>query len=495
VRALPVRVRQEALVYAVFAAVALAVYAPSLAGGFVSDDWLYLQRNEILALPLGAALRRTFEAPFFANWAPLHLGFLYLERHLFGDAPLGYRITNVLVFAASACALRAVVRRGGASSVGATLAGALLLLHPAAVEAVAWISQSKTLLALLFALLAVERWLAQLETPRRARLAAALGFAALSLLAKSAFVLLPAVFAIAWWTHGGTHRRNVAAVAALGALGFSVALENVMAQGLEGGVAPWFGGSPAATARILPELLWRYVRLAYLPFDPAHCVQPSAIGCWLDPRVLGPLAALIAVALVATVAVRRERRLGLPLAWVVAALLPVIQLIPMTTVFADRYLTLALPGFLAPVAEPLAVWVRRTRPAWAAVGLGLALLAVASGRQAALWAAPERLYAQALAAYPESRFAWTGLGAERHRRGALDEAAAAYLRALALYPNEGHVRHLLARVRLAQGRRGEALYDLEESLRFAPRHPDAAWTRQSAARLRTDGVTPIADGG
>ncbi len=487
--------KREALAYATFAAVALAVYAPSFSGGFVSDDWIYLQRNEILTLPLVAALRRIFEAPFFANWAPLHMGFLYLERHLFADAPLGYRIANVLLFAGCASALRAVMRRCGASSVGATLAGALLLVHPAAVEAVAWISQSKTLLALLFALLALERWLAELESPRRARLVAALGFAALSLLAKAGFVLLPAVFAIAWWTHGGTHRRDVAAVGALGALGLSVALENVKAQALEGGVAPWFGGSPAATARILPEVLWRYVRLAYLPFDPTHCVQPMAIGRWLDPRVLGPLAGLIAVALVATVAVRRERRLGLALAWVVAALLPVVQLIPMTTVFADRYLTLALPGFLAPVAEPLAVWVRRTRWAGAAVGLGLVLLALASGRQAALWAAPERLYAQALAAYPESRHAWTGLGAERHREGALDEAAAAYVHALALYPEDGHVRHLLARVRLAQGRRGEALYDLEESLRLAPLHHDAAWTRQAAVRLRTEGVTPIADGG
>jgi len=488
-------VTRGSLAYASFVALALAVYAPSLAGGFVSDDWIYLQRNEILILPLGAALRRMVEAPFFANWAPLHMGLLYLERHLFGDAPLGYRITNLLIFAGCASALRALVRRGGASSVGATLAGALLLVHPAAVEAVAWISQSKTLLALLFALLALERWLAQLQAPRRARLFGALGFAALSLLAKAGFVLLPAVFAISWWTHGGTHRRDAVPLAALGVLGLGIALENVRAQGLEGGVVPWFGGSPAATARILPEVLWRYLRLAYLPFDPTHCVQPLAIGRWLDLRVLGPLLGLISAALAATLAVRRERRLGLAVAWVVAALLPVVQLIPMTTVFADRYLTLALPGFLAPLAQPLALWVRRTRLAWLAIGLGLALLAFASGRQAALWAAPERLYAQALVAYPESHQAWTGLGAERQRLGAFEEAASAYGRALALDPGDGHVRHLLARVRLAQGRRAEALYDLEESLRLAPFHHDAAWTRQSAARLRTEGVTPIADGG
>jgi cytochrome c-type biogenesis protein CcmH/NrfG len=55
------------------------------------------------------------------------------------------------------------------------------------------------------------------------------------------------------------------------------------------------------------------------------------------------------------------------------------------------------------------------------------------------------------------------------------------------------VRHLLGRVRLTQGRLDLALYDLDASLRLAPAHHDVAWTRDTALRLRAQGVTPRED--
>ena len=272
-------------------ALSLLVYAPSLSGGFISDDVLYVQRNELFALPPASALVRLFQPPFFAvgNWAPTHLSFLYVEHALFGETPLGYRLTNVLLLAACAFALRLLARRAGVSPRAALLAAALLVVHPALVEAVAWINQSKTLLALLFSLLALERWLANLSSPSAGRLTAALALAATALLAKSAVVLLPLLFAIAWYSHGGGVRRDAWAVALLAAFAAYVTLINLQAQGAQGGIAAWFGGSPAATARILPGVLWRYPRLALLPYDPVFCVQPDVIRSWLDLRVWLPL--------------------------------------------------------------------------------------------------------------------------------------------------------------------------------------------------------------
>lgn len=455
---------------------------------------LYVEHNAVLELP-PAALLRTFHEPLFlvGNWAPVHVSFLYLENALFGRHPLGYRIANVVLLAACAAALRALAGRAGASPGGALLAATLFVAHPASVEAVAWISQSKTLLALLFALLALERWLAHLETPAASRLAAALALAALALLAKSAVVLLPVVFAVGWYTHARRVGPDVWAVALTMAFAAYVALVNVKAQGAQGGIATWFGGSPEATARILPAVIWRYLRMALLPYDPVFCVQPETVDSWLDGRVWLPLLGIAAALALAGFAVARDRRFGLAVAWVGASLLPVVQVVPMTTVYADRYLTMALPALLVLVAEPVArlrLWQERPGAGRLAASLVVLLLAGRSAWQARLWAQPEALFLQSVAAYPSSRHGWTGLGGERHQQGRLEEAAEAYQRALAIEPHDGWVHALLARVRLQQGEEPRALFHLEAALRDGPQHPDAAWMRTQVDRLRGQGVVP-----
>lgn len=490
--------RDEALGAWLFLALALFVYAPSLRGPLTSDDVLYIQHNALLEMAPVAALLRLFQQPFFAvgNWAPVHQALLYAERILFGDTALGYRIVNVLLFVACAAAFRRTALRGGASRGGALLAATLFVAHPAAVEAVAWINQSKTLLALLFALLALERWLAHLEEPAARRVGAAFAFATLALLSKSAVVLLPAVFAVAWWSHARGVRRSQGALAGLTALAAYVALINVQAQAAQGGIVAWFGGSAAATARILPEVLGRYLRMAVLPVDPVFCVQPDPIASWLSPRVWLPLIGIGTACAMLTLAAMRDRRAWLAVAWVVAMLLPVVQLVPMTTVYADRYLALALPGLLVVIAEAAArstFPMRRPRAAVLLASLVVLLLAGRSAWQARLWGSPEDLYRQSVVAYPSSRHGWTGLGGEQHQRGALADAALAYQRALSIDPNDGHVRYLLARVRLEQGDDARALFDLDAAIRDGPRHPDAGWMRMRIAELRRRGVVPRAE--
>jgi len=495
-------VKRGLLIYATAAVLAVAVYAPSLRAGFFSDDFLYIQEDPLLRLPAAEALPRLADARLVGNWAPVHHEFLYGEWRLFGADPTGYRIVNLLLYAGCACALAAAARRAGLRRGAALLAGALLLLHPAAVESVAWISQSKTLLALLFGLLALERWLVHLIAPSGARLAAALSLAALSLLAKAAFVLLPGVFGVALLTHAppGRRLRELPALACFGLFAAGVLILGVQAQQSQGGVVPWYGGSPAATARVMPGVLWRYLRLGLLPFDPLFGVDPPPPPRWSDVRVLLPAAGVALAAVAAGWCIVRERRLALAASWWGAALLPVMQLVPMTTVFADRYLLVALPGLLAPVACGIDCALAHAPPrarsaAIAAIGAALLGLAAVSAKQARLWAEPERLYAAATVAYPEGRIGWIGLGAEREKRGDFAGAADAYRRALRPASYQGHVWLLLGRVRLAEGWLGAALYDLEVGTRLAPDHPYADWARETAARLRARGVVPEEDGG
>src|SRR5690606_6584595 len=170
------------------AALALALYAPSLGAPFLSDDWLYLHHNPALALPLGRALRRILLEPYYlvGNWSPLHQLWLLGTWRALGDAPAAHRAANALLHAGVALALAAALRRSGVGRRAAVGAAVLLLVHPVAVEAVAWINQSKTLLGVGLSLLALERWLAHLRAPGRGRLAAATLAGVGALLAKPA---------------------------------------------------------------------------------------------------------------------------------------------------------------------------------------------------------------------------------------------------------------------------------------------------------------------
>jgi protein O-mannosyl-transferase len=483
-------------------AVALLVHRPGFGGPFISDDVLYLEHNPALSLPLGAALRKvTLDAYYvLGNWSPVHELFLLAEWRAFGTDPWPYRIVNALLHAATSLAMVAAGRRVGLSRGGALAAGALFLVHPVAAEPVGWINQSKTLLSVLFSLLALERWLAFLREPSRGRLAATTVCGALALLAKPAAIPLPALLALAAWTHGtpGTLRRVWTKLLPLAGIGAIAFLLGLVAQATQGGVAGWFGGGPLGTAQILPWLLWRYVRLVFAPFDLVHGVHPAPIAGPTDERFVWPVAALAAVAflLVRAARARRERWLGI--AWFFGMLLPVLQVVPMINLFADRYLYAALPGALWVLVDVIEVPARRRGPGAAHALFGVvALVAVlfagfAHGR-ARKWADPELLYREATIAYPLGRAGWTGLGAELHKRGDLAGAADDYLRSLAVFRDDAQVRHLLGRVRLAQDRKDLALYDLELSLRLAPNHHDAAWMRKTVASLHSQSVTPTPD--
>ncbi len=132
------------------AAVALAVFAPALQGNFVSDDigyvvgnpWIHtLSAENVRAIldPTGPAAAHT------ANYAPVHLLLHALFWQLFGANTLGHHVVNVLLHAVTSVLLVALFVRARVPFVAAALGGACFLLHPANVEAVAWVFQLKTI--------------------------------------------------------------------------------------------------------------------------------------------------------------------------------------------------------------------------------------------------------------------------------------------------------------------------------------------------------------
>jgi len=98
------------------------------------------------------------------------------------------------VHATNAVLLWRVLRRLSIS--GALLAGLVFLVHPTHVESVAWVSECKNTLSLLFALLALLMWFRYQRDQRGRSYLASLVLFVAGLLCKTHVVILPVVLVL-----------------------------------------------------------------------------------------------------------------------------------------------------------------------------------------------------------------------------------------------------------------------------------------------------------
>ncbi|MEM7413251.1 MAG: hypothetical protein AAF430_23675 [Myxococcota bacterium] len=405
-----------------FTLLLLAVYAPALSGPFVSDDFAYF-----VAHPYTGALRvehwlaifdPTGPAKFFTgNYAPLHLGFVALERAFFGDAVVPLHVANVVLHAANATAVAAILNRSGVTRSVSLAAALLFALHPANVEAVAWISQSKTLLA--FGLAAGAGCLFAC----RPGWATVLYVAALAAKAQALF-LLPTIAAWLacrradgngwrWWALwcGLSLAYAVPAWQAHQALG-AVEVADSLGERLGGvleatGRTAWIGASSLGVAAFQ---------------------EPRPSVAW---RLVGAIIAL-GVTWRCVVTLRAKRLEGVAWLAAIAAFAPVSQWFPFLHPVADRYLYFIVPsvvGALCLACRDAVLPSAARSVAWILVA-GLALgFAARSYERAALWTNETRLLVDAARAFPDGSSAhWLAARAAAQRgepQDALDALEAA----------------------------------------------------------------------
>jgi hypothetical protein len=166
-----------------------AIYAPDLGHGFIRDDFEWIEGSRIASF--GDLVRIfTHQAGFYRPLVALTFSADQAIWHL---NPLGYAISNLVLFVGAAALLFRLARRFGLPA-GAALAavGVWALDVHAPRMALLWISGRTALMLCVFALAAAEASLRG-----RHRLAALWCF--LALLSKEEAVLLPAILTASAW--------------------------------------------------------------------------------------------------------------------------------------------------------------------------------------------------------------------------------------------------------------------------------------------------------
>ena len=180
--------------------ITVVAYIPTMHGGFIWDDDVYVTDNQTLRSLDG--LRKIWVEPRTQlRYYPLTYTGFWVEYHVWKLRPLGYHLVNVLVHAANAVLVWVILRR--LKIPGAWVAGLVFALHPVNVATVAWITELKNTLSMLFYAGAILLYLRFDEEHRWRWYALSLGAFLLSLLSKSAVVVLPVVLlGCIWWRRG-----------------------------------------------------------------------------------------------------------------------------------------------------------------------------------------------------------------------------------------------------------------------------------------------------
>ena len=197
-----------------------AAYVPAMRAGFIwDDDWL-LTRNARITDPGGEGLYKFWLTLEQTDYYPVTWSSLWLEWRAWKDSATGYHIVNIVLHGLGAVLLWRVV--GALGIPGAWLIGLIWALHPVNVASVAWISELKNTLSLIFFLLTVLFYLRFDERQAGRWYALSLAMFLLALLSKTSVVMAPVVLLLClWWRRrqlGGLHWLGAAVVVILGAL-------------------------------------------------------------------------------------------------------------------------------------------------------------------------------------------------------------------------------------------------------------------------------------
>ena len=485
-----------------------AAYLPALRAGFVWNDDTYVTDNPTLDGLGGLELIWT-DSKANEQYYPMVFTSYWVEKRLWGLAPLGYHLVNVLLHAANALLLWALLVRLGLP--GAGWAAALFALHPVCVESVAWVTERKNTLSLFLSLLAMLVYLASRDSrekeektggflgkgkrqrrgvprthtagsePARRPLLSFIGILlfVLALFAKTTAVVVPAVLLVlVWWKRGEIRGKDVGPLVPWFAAGIGLAAHTAWLERtvVRAAGSDWSLGV-ADRFVLAGQVLLFYSKKIFLPHDLAFFYERWTVDARALLQWLPALAAVLALFL----AWRLRERLGRgPLAALLlfgGVLFPALGFFNVYAMryswVADHFAYQAVAVAAAAIGCGAAALLQKApagaRAAAAVATCGiLVLFGVLTSRQARVYEGEETLWKDTLSKNPSCFSCETNYGFWLVNAGRTPEAVGHFEKSLALRPDNVPALLNLGRIAEQRGSLGEAAARLREAYRLEP---------------------------
>ena len=498
--------RRSALLCLLLVLLTLAFYNPVLHNGFTNlDDEIYVLHNTHVRAGLTwNTVKWAFTTYTAGNWHPLTWLSHALDCQVFKLNPAGHHYVNVLLHAGNAILLFLLLVRATGLTWPSFMVAALFALHPVNVESVAWASERKNVLSMIFFLLALHAygWYVRRESVRRYAVVAAVF--ALGLMAKSEIITLP--FVLLLWDYWPL-RRMFGTLSIENPLGTPVprsfsflllekipllllsagsALVTVLAQRASDAVRGGFnrvrfGNAAIAYVRYLGKAFWP-TRLAVLYPYRGHSLPTWEILCSVF---------LLLLLTAAVLRFHNRRYLVVGWFWFLGTLVPVIGIVEVgMQAMADRYAYLPYIGLFIAVVWGIAEWVReRSTPAMYLVMpavLVLIALGLLTRHQISYWYDGETLWRHTLSVTERNTVAHDGLAYALMEKGRVEDAIAEFNAVEELHGYSASAMIDVGVYEQTHGHVHEAIEQYKQSLKFSrdPNSKAVALTRLGSAFLQ-----------
>ena len=333
------------LIFIIFLAI-LGAYYESLSCPFLNvDDPFYIRDNPYIRDLSWNGIYKIFSQPMVANYFPLQILTYALDYQIWHMQPFGYHLHNVMLHFLNAVLVFFLLKKIFSNLWVPFFAALLFGLHPMNVESVTWVAERKNVLSLALVLSSFLAYLHYVEeqrpTQRKGFYLLAFFLFLLAMLAKVSVVVLPLLFILYDLCFQKRTKWEMARDKIpffVLALFFSVLTVWIYHSGKH--LPGYHADSPYMTFLAMINVFVEYIISIIAPIYLDHFYWTPIPRSISERQVLLSLAAIFLIVLLAWQSFKKDRIFFFCFGWFFISLLPVLNIVPLSILRADRYMYL-----------------------------------------------------------------------------------------------------------------------------------------------------------
>lgn len=447
---------------------------------FVSfDDPLVVYENPIVLKGVTLeGVQWAFTTGHHANWHPLTWVSLMLDSHCFGNGPVGFHRTNLVLHLLSIGLVYSIIMQLVGTKCAALVGSSIFAVHPLCVQTVAWVGERKGSLSGMLFFLTIVLYLRYARHPSVWRMAIVLAAFLASLLSKQMAVTLPLLLlALDVWPL----RRLVSEGRWIQVINEKMLFFVIACVFIGIAFAAQASGDAIGNAKQYP-LFERvltaisapgfYLRKFLVPIDLSF--HYHNYGGWPKPIDLG-LSILFFFAMIRCASTRAFPLFLMGGLWFLITIAPVSGLIQIGKhQYADRYAYAAIVGLIIPISVTVQAMIYRFPRYGIPTACALLIfLTLRTSVEVQYWRDSKSLYSRALELDPWNPISLVNLGEVLRREGDFNGAREMFDRVIENDPKNGHALNGRGVLYNSLGHHAKALVDFQSALEVNAEYADA----------------------